>query len=274
MRALEDSMTMRAALGAIAIGVCTLTTPLGCGGGDSPAPACTGRAAGQLCREGVAFVDCGAGTPQRFCTAGETARCAWISDGCPYGDYHEPIGSSCTCHAADPASCPNTGVVASFDHAFGTLPWTSTDPALALTVQVDASINAPGEFAVNCSGAGATSCAKATICCQETTGPGPTPITVAARRELRDTFALWIHPGNKVFAGWQLLLEIDLQSERARACRLPFTDNPRCGEPGDGRSCASSGTVTVSTATPSDAAELRGSFTVGFADGLEITGRF
>lgn len=221
----------------------------------------------------MAFVDCGPGTPRRHCSAGETARCVWVSDGCPYGDYREPIASDCACHAADPASCPNPGAVASFDHAFGTQAWTGSDPPLTLAVKVDASVNAPGDLALSCSGAGATDCAKPTICCTETTGPGPTPIAPTTRRELRDTFALWVHPGNKVFAGWQLLLEVDLVGGKARACRLPFTDAPKCGKPGDGRSCATSGTVTVSTLTPSDAEALRGSFTLRFADGLEIAGR-
>ena len=244
-------------------------------GGDGAADARSCLAsASRTCVEGVAFVDCaGVVAPEVFCGGGEAGRCVWVSDGCPIGDYTHRVGSSCSC---GDTGCPPSGTISSFFYGFGTAPWSRQDPAMNIAVSIDENVNGANDDSIQCGGAGAADCSKPTICCAMTTGPGGGPVTLQTTKQLWDTFALRV--GAKgTLAGWQLLLEVDLDASppAARACRVPFTDNPNCGDSSSERECAIGGSIGLSASPAMSTFEgVRGTFSVTFPSGLEISGAF
>ncbi len=228
-------------------------------------------AAGRSCREGAVFVDCGKGPGAVFCSSGQAGRCVWTSDGCPFGPYQLRIGPSCDC-AGD---CPPVGTLASLFYGYGTTPWSLTYPATSVAVSFDPAVNSGGLNSVACTRTRSASCAKPSICCENTTGPGAGPVLRTEARAFTDTFSIRV--GIKgVFAGWSLLIEVDPDAETARACRVPFTDNvPQCGTVGEAHECSVSGTLALS-AVPAAAnyTSLKGEFDFRFTSGLQISGAF
>jgi len=190
------------------------------------------------CREGVATAQCKSAqrAPRVFCSSGESGRCVWVSDGCPTGEYTHAIGENCGCSEA---TCPPTGVIASFYYNYGTSPWTDTSPAMAMSVSFDVDTNSEELNQAACQGPGAEDCVRPSICCSEITGiPGGEAVKLRTIKQLWDTLAIWIVVDG-LHAGWHLLLEVDPgeTSPVARVCRIPFTDSIHCGKAGVGREC-------------------------------------
>jgi hypothetical protein len=214
------------------------------------------------CFRGIAFADCGGDDePVLGCgvEGSSYGGCLWFTGGCvPKGFETGSCVPGEICEKGF-ANCPF------FLFRRGEEPW-DAERAMTLEVTVDSGFSASAT-AISCTGCG-DNCGGQNVCVAEAADQ-------AAGASLPGTLVITLYAAGKV--GWTAEIEVKLDTLTARVCRIPFTDDgPSCGDPFGEPACASSGTLTLSSAPVSidDLDGLSGAITATFDDGLEITGEF
>lgn len=227
------------------------------------------------CFRGIAFADCGGdGDPVLACV-GESCSdelgctcgfcgCLWFTGGCGPEVFETGLcvpGEPCDFSGGTSLACPL------FLYERGAEPW-DAERAMTLEVTVDSGFSASAT-AISCTGCSDDNynCDGDNVCVADAADQVTTGY-------LRDTLAIDMFVYG--YYGWTAEIEVKLDVLTARLCRIFGTDAWFGDCPVVEPVCATSGTLTLSSAPAStdDVAGLSGAITATFDDGLEITGEF